>query len=343
MKNIKLYLILLALLVLTPMAWAQRLTGSGTTDDPYLISSDAGWNTFAQSVTNGTTYAGQTVKLTADITATVMAGMHTSETNYHAFSGTFDGDGHTITLDLSGGGEGIALFSDLNGATLKNLKAQGSVTTNDRRPATFAIIVFGNSTISNCWSTVAVSSTRTSDWVDGGGFVGRVSSNATLNMTDCAFHGTVTFTTGATSGGGMIGYTQSNATVNLTNCLYSPTALTLNVNEYNPRIFVSGEVSGNLTNCYYNAVAAASVLANQGIDASEMTNAALATALGVGWHVYNGMVVPYLGEYVISSTAEWNTFAQSVTDGKTYAGQIVKLTNDISVTTMAGATPSPST
>ena len=335
MKTIKLSILLLALLTIG-QAKAQGLSGSGTTDDPYLISSNADWNAFAQSVTNGTTYAGQFVKLTADITATVMAGTHSSENNYHAFSGTFDGDGHTITLNLSGSGEGIALFSDIEGATLKNLKAQGTVATTDRRPATFAIIVFGNSTISNCWSTVAVSSTRTSDWVDGGGFVGRVSSNATLNMTDCAFHGTVTFTTGATSGGGMIGYTQSNATVNLTNCLYSPTALTLNVNEYNPRIFVSGEVSGNLTNCYYNAVAAASVLANQGIDASEMTNAALATTLGVGWHVYNGMVVPYLGEYVISSTAEWNTFAQSVTDGKTYAGQIVKLTNDISVTTMAG-------
>ena len=336
MKKLVLILSILLALLTIGQAKAQGLTGSGTTDDPYLITSSADWNTFAQSVTNGTTYAGQTVKLTADIIANVMAGSHTDESNYHAFSGTFDGDGHAITLALSGSGEGIALFSDLNGATLKNLKAQGSVTTNDRRPATFAIIVFGNSTISNCWSTVAVSSTRTSGWIDGGGFVSRVSSNATLNMTDCAFHGSVTFAPDATSGGGMIGFTQTNATVNLTNCLYSPSALTLNVNEYNPRVFVSGEVSGNLTNCYYNAVAAASVLANQGIDASEMTNAALATALGVGWHVYNGMVVPYLGEYVISSTAEWNTFAQSVTDGKTYAGQIVKLTNDISVTTMAG-------
>jgi len=334
----KLFLILSILLALLTIgqAKAQGLTGSGTTDDPYLISSNADWTSFAQSVTNGTTYAGQTVKLTADITATVMAGSHTNETNYHAFSGIFDGDGHTITLDLSGGGEGIALFSDLNGATLKNLKAQGSVTTNDRRPATFAIIVFGNSTISNCWSTVAVSSTRTSDWVDGGGFVGRVSSNATLNMTDCAFHGTVTFAPGATSGGGMIGFTQTNATVNLTNCLYSPSALTLNVNQYNPRIFVSGNVTGNLTNCYYNAVAAASVLENQGIDASGMTNEALAAALGEGWHVYNDLVVPFLGEYYISSPTEWNTFAQSVTNGKTYAGQIVKLTNNISVSTMVG-------
>ena len=334
----KLFLILSILLALLTIgqAKAQGLTGSGTTDDPYLIRSNADWTSFAQSVTNDTTYAGQTVKLTADITATVMAGSHTDETNYHAFSGTFDGDGHTITLALSGSGEGIALFSDLNGATLKNLKAQGTVSTDDRRPATFAVIVFGNSTISNCWSTVAVSSTRTSDWVDGGGFVGRVSSNATLNMTDCAFHGSVTFAPGATTGGGMIGYTQNNATVNLTDCLYSPSALSLNVNEYNPRVFVSGNVTGNLTNCYYNSVAAASVLENQGIDASGMANEALAAALGEGWLAYNDLVVPFSDQYNISSAAEWNAFATALNNGISFSGRTVTLTADISVSTMAG-------
>ena len=49
MKNIKLYLILLALLTIG-QAKAQGLSGSGTTDDPYLITSSADWNTFAQSV-----------------------------------------------------------------------------------------------------------------------------------------------------------------------------------------------------------------------------------------------------------------------------------------------------
>ena len=272
MNTTKKILLLLALTALSTAAWAQQgLQGSGTSTNPYRITSADDWNTFAQSVTDGTTYAGQFVKLTADISTSVMVGSHTNEDDYHAFSGTFDGDGHTITLDLTGSGEGIALFSDIEDATLKNLKAQGTVTTDDRRPATFAIFVAGNSTISNCLSTVAVSSTRASGWVDGGGFVGRVSSSATLNMTGCAFHGSVTFTDGATTGGGMVGFTQSNATVNLTNCLYSPSALTLNVSQYNPRIFVSGYVAGNLTNCYYNDVAAASVLGEQGKQAFSIT------------------------------------------------------------------------
>ena len=264
----------------------EGLQGSGTVEDPYLISNNGEWIWFAQSVTNDTTYAGQTVKLTADIAATEMVGL------YRTFSGTLDGGGHTITLALSGSGQGTALFYLISGATLKNLKMQGTVTTTGYRPTTFAAIVNGNSTISNCWSTVALSSTRANDWVDGGGFVGRVSSGATLNMTDCAFHGSVTFTSGATTGGSMVGYTQDNATVNLTNCLYSPTSLTLNVNAYNPRVFVSGSVAGNLTNCYYNAVAAASVLENQGTDASEMSNEALVAALGPNWTITDGLVVP---------------------------------------------------
>jgi hypothetical protein len=90
----------------------------------------------------------------------------------------------------------------------------------------------------------------------------------------------------------MVGYTQSNATVNLTNCLYSPSTLTLNVSEYNPRVFVSGYVAGNLVNCYYNAVAAASVLGNQGIDASEMSNEELVAALGPNWTITDDLVVP---------------------------------------------------
>ena len=329
-----LLLLLLALVAFGQTAWAQNLSGSGTSTDPYLINSEANWNTFAQSVTNGTTYSGQFVKLNADISVTTMAGSASNP-----FSGTFDGDGHIITASLSGSGEGTALFYEIEGATLTHMKVQGTVTTDACRPATFAAIVKGNSTISNCWSTVDVSSTRTDNWVDGGGFVGRVNSNATLNMIDCAFLGSVTFTSTATSGGSMVGFTKSGATANLTNCLYSPTALTLNVYDDNPHIFVSGDVRGNLTNCYYNAVAKASVLGvlgNEGIDASEMTNQALATALGEGWHVYNNMVVPFSGKYYIYSATDWDTFAANVTDGTNYSGQTVQLAADITVTTMAG-------
>ena len=76
----------------------RTLYGSGTAADPYLIGSDIDWKTFANWINNeNTTYRNKYYKLTADINVTSTVG--TSINNY--FGGTFDGDGHTITLDLT--------------------------------------------------------------------------------------------------------------------------------------------------------------------------------------------------------------------------------------------------
>ncbi len=252
-----------------------------------VISSDADWNNFAQNVKSGTTYEGKVVGLGSDINVSTMAG-----TADCPFKGTFDGNGHTINVNLNGGGEALALFHVIDGATIQNVKVMGTVTSSNHRPATFAAFVEGNSTIKNCWSSVDIVSTRTSSWVDGGAFVARVSAGATLDMRDCAFIGTVTYH-GGTSGGGMVGFTQTNATANLANCLFCPSVLTLTVNAYNPFIFVSGDERGNLTNCYYNDVAKDSPLTKEGIDASLMSTATLAAALGNNWEVSGNNAQPF--------------------------------------------------
>ena len=69
--------LLLAMLT-TMTAWAD-----------VTISSATEWETFANAVSNGTTYSGQIVTLTNDITVTTMAG--SSQTN--SFKGTFNGGG----------------------------------------------------------------------------------------------------------------------------------------------------------------------------------------------------------------------------------------------------------
>lgn len=66
-------MLLLAMFVVST-TWADGLTGTGRADDPYLISSDADWETFASNVNNGTSYSGKTVKLTADIDPVVDGG-----------------------------------------------------------------------------------------------------------------------------------------------------------------------------------------------------------------------------------------------------------------------------
>ena len=75
--------------------------GTGTDADPYLISSADDWNKFAHNVTYGRNYSGKYVKLTNDISVTTMAGDYQADDNYQPFSGTFDGDGHTLTLNVN--------------------------------------------------------------------------------------------------------------------------------------------------------------------------------------------------------------------------------------------------
>ena len=257
----------------------------GKTD--LVIRSKADWNTFAQSVSNGTTYEGKVVRLGADINVSTMAGK-----DGFPFKGTLDGNGHTINVNLSGGGQGLALFYIIDGATIQNVKVTGTITSSYHRPATFAAFVNGSSTIKNCWSSVAIVSTHGNAWIDGGALVARVAGGVTLTMTDCAFTGSVTYNANTYSGGSMVGFTQSGATANLTNCMYFPTALALTAVAYNPHIFVSGDERGNLTNCYYNAVARASILVNEGIDGSDMNAAALAAALGANWEVNGSVALP---------------------------------------------------
>ena len=258
----------------------------------HVISSEDDWNTFARNVSEGTSYEGKVVALGADISvSTMVAG---------TFKGTFDGNDHSITVNLSGGSQGLALFYAINAATIQNLKVMGTVTSTSNRPATFASFVRGICTIKNCWSSVDIVSTKASGFVDGGAMVANVDAGTTLNMTDCLFSGTITYH-GGTTGGGMVGYTQSSssagngqpdAVANLTNCFFCPSSLSLTVNEDNPRIFISGDVRGNLTNCYYNAVAKASVLQNEGIDGSNMNTDALAAALGNNWEVSGSNAIP---------------------------------------------------
>ena len=98
-------MLLLALLAFGQIAWAQGLSGTGTSDDPYLINDSIDWNWFAQSVTNDSTYAGKFVQLTDNIIVGTMAGIENK-----CFSGTFDGQGHTITLDMTATMQFTALF-----------------------------------------------------------------------------------------------------------------------------------------------------------------------------------------------------------------------------------------
>ena len=98
--------------------------GEGTEASPYLISSADDWNNFAQNVKLGRSYSGSHVKLTADISVSHMAGGYLADDNYQPFSGTFDGDGHTLTINLNNQSRFAAPFKCVKDATIKNLRTR---------------------------------------------------------------------------------------------------------------------------------------------------------------------------------------------------------------------------
>lgn len=94
--------------------------------------------------------AGGSYKLAADITVT--------EPYAYDFSGTFDGDGHTVTLNITASTPNVGLFSKLaGGAVVKNVITAGSVTaTGKNNVGGIAGTADGNVTIENCKNTASI-------------------------------------------------------------------------------------------------------------------------------------------------------------------------------------------
>ena len=75
-------------------------------------------------MSNGITFAGKFIQLNADISVSQKIGAYRNR----FFSGTFDGNGHTINANIEEHDEICgALFSTINGATIKNLTVEDSM------------------------------------------------------------------------------------------------------------------------------------------------------------------------------------------------------------------------
>ena len=245
-KNLieRLSLFLLAL-VLTMPAWAQ-----GT--EVVSISSAAEWKTFCQRVNdNGEPFLN--AKLTQDVDLggeIVMLGSVS-----YPYSGTFDGQGHTLKFNWDAGSvNNIAPFGRVNGATIKNLRTEGSIRSDGYYLGGLIDEAYGGSnTVANCVSAVNITSSYTSDRCGAGGLISYIFPSARVTITDCLVKGSIDATTekGQKGMGGFV-YSQ-NGTCTLTRCLYAGTNNADNSNN-NCYTFAPTNTSGattTLNNCYY--------------------------------------------------------------------------------------------
>ena len=278
------------LLTLTAQTAMAAITGSGTADDPYLISSTEDWNTFANNVNNGTSYSGQTVKLNADISVTAMVG-----TSDNPFKGTFDGNGKTLTVTIDGTEAKCAPFHFVNGATIKYLRVAGSVTsTRSNSAGIIGEILGGTVNIKNCISSVTI--TNNMDNVDksrnNAGLVGRVAAGS-VTIENCLFNGDLhQGNSDNVLNAGMVGWSVASY-ITFKRCLFAPSGITMNHgtnNDGDSRTFFRGKGSSTTAVCYYTV----SFGTIQGQAVGDMTNEQLAAALGDGWVVKNNKVVPVM-------------------------------------------------
>lgn len=192
--------------------------------------------------------AGGSYTLTKDIIVT--------EPYASDFTGTFDGNGHTVTLAISGDSDYQALFAKLAaGAVVKNVTVEGKVTGKKcvagiAGQATDATItgcankadilatdryVGGivaeskNTSISNCYNTGTISSDRSDKGVCLGGIVGNATNNTGggTTVTNCYSIGTISATADTSNYAAIAGWCY-NSTV--TNCYYLDTTASAGAN-----------------------------------------------------------------------------------------------------------------
>ncbi len=337
---------------LLPEEWA----GSGVEYNPYLIYNEGQWNRLAERVNHGiSTYSGEFFKLMADITVTetVSEGNAIKMVGWSddsCFRGTFDGDGHTITVNYTDNtsAEYCAPFRFINGATIKNLNVSGTITkANGKNAGGLVGKAVGTNTITACRSSVDILLNTEGD-VSSGGFIGELRGGGTTSMINCLFDGKLRGTN-AYKWGGFVGWVASGNTVTLTNCLFAPAATDFDINDSNDnsKTFARHDGTATLTNCYYKTL----IKDAQGAtNATEYSNELLLEKLGDGWQIKSNELVPIMGiygfdgegtqgsPYIIASAGDWNGLATNVAQGELYEGKYFQLATNITVSSMIGST-----
>lgn len=324
----------------TPVSRSAR---SGGTDSAPTAINDA--DDFKNMV------AGGSYKLTADITVTAPYA--------NEFTGTFDGNGHTVTLEITASTANVGLFSKLaGGAVVKNVITAGSVTTTGKKcVAGIAGYATDNVKIENCKNTASITGTK-----NVGGILGEAYNNEesiSVGIKNCANEGAVNGTGSAVGGivgkmegqnsiidcynrgnitgfnnyAGIVGQSTGALVATIKNC-YSVGAVTAYGASTNAGYaLIGGGKNYALTNCYaikqdglnlaYNGTNATTEECDLKSSA-EMQSAEFAATLGSAFQ-YNGGGYPTLKDP--EPVVEKNVVSISVKSAKTtcYTGDELEL------------------
>ncbi len=273
-----------------PVRYVKQYELPQDADGYYLLSSVQDWKDFAAIVNNGTNTAAN-AKMTADIDLGNDQTMIGSGSNNAMdgegnvlFKGTFDGQGHTLTINYSNSETFVAPFRHIFGATIKNIHVKGSIIGSGKWLGGIVAAVFGKNVYSyleKCYSSVSVTSTNSpSDNTEHiGGIVAQHGWESNLSLTDCVFDGSLQRSSAKKTMSGLVGC--YDGTIAISNSLHLGTLID-NSNTPSSRIATLSyrwSTHGNLVpeNCYYkNALGEA-----QGTQATaeQLADGTISTAL----------------------------------------------------------------
>ncbi|MBR1536506.1 MAG: InlB B-repeat-containing protein [Treponema sp.] len=258
--------------------------GSGTAEEPFIIANATDWATFASNIAAGTdTTAYYKLSDEFDNSENPVTASEIVCTTANCFQGFFDGNGKTLTVNISSTTDAVAPFMAIKNATISNLKVNGSVSGGIHCAALVGRASGTDNKILNCQLCVAITTSGTHC----GGFIGHGGA-ANITIENCIFTGSIT---GSTTATGVIYGWGDSGTHTVKNCLINATFS----NCGGIAVLKQGGGNSNVSNCYYLNTAIESAT-----DASEMTNAELLTLLGDEWEIQDEELSPIMNLYSVS-------------------------------------------
>ena len=212
-------------------------TNLPVSDGKVQIANGTNLAKFAKEVNAGNTGTNAVLTSYIDYTAYPEGFIGTDSKRY---SGTFDGQNHTITTDIKTDVQGTGLFGSINNATIRNLVVEGNVESSQKWIGGLGGIARGDGTlIENVVVKSAVKFTGTGDSTCGGLFG---DMEYAFTVRNCAFVGSINVGNSGENVGGLVSWTGSGT---FTNCLVAPVEIIAKTQ----KDFIHGG-AGTCSNCY---------------------------------------------------------------------------------------------
>ena len=224
----------------TPVTADRQVTVRITEKDCYEIASKEDWKAFCALVVDGQNAID--AKMTKDVDLGEDITMLRTPANKYA--GTFDGQGHTLTLNWDGGTEDWkSPFYTVENATIKNLRVKGQIKSEGKGHTGLMQNAYGTVAVSGCVSDVDITCGYSTGACSAAGMIQYIDGKATVTFTDCLVKGSINAKEAGRKGMGGFVFEQ-NGKCTFNNCLYLGT---------NNAIAGSNTFTYNATinNCYY--------------------------------------------------------------------------------------------